>query len=701
MTEARPVSHRRRILIGLAIAALLGAALIHAGLVASRAGERRATAERLGIVRAQALAQTLDRAGTEGDPAREVARLWSASDPTIRSIRVIAFSGIRLEASTASADAGDHAAPRRLEREEKPLYDQGQRLRAAHETNVQEGAARKAEIEIEDRPGGALEVAAPLESGGDITGMLAVTAARPPTPERGPVPLDALLGILLPVALFLAAGRFIGERRIPLFVTAVVLLSISLGALGYRAASTLAATRRATEETVSAATQAELARAASVIGDPALAPAFAAASPAPIAASDVDVDVYRRPYGGAAPGSAQAAARLDRDVSEILRAVRRVTAGVLATALLLLAFVGLGGAERVAGTLRRHRVAYLYVLPAVIGTLVLVFFPFLYGITISFTDDTLYNTSKPLSEIWIGLRNYGDILGDFGVVRRAGDGSLVFNYLNFYWTLLFTVALDRPERRHRPHGGAGAGAGAQHRSCALRAALPRAPDPALGHAQLHHGADLEGHVPPAVRGREPDPAALRGSSRSPWFGSCVRPSFAANLATNSWLGFPFMMVVSLGALRVDPERTCTRPPRVDGASRWQQFRHDHAAARSSRALFPAIILSVVWTFNMFNIIYLVSERRAGQLDRHPGRRRPTSARSSAYRYGYGGRLLDDHLRDPARLRAGPEPRRARHGGAFDEGKAQRRAAPARTSVLIARLPDPLHAVCALSRCCSS
>ncbi len=52
-------------------------------------------------------------------------------------------------------------------------------------------------------------------------------------------------------------------------------------------------------------------------------------------------------------------------------------------------------------------------------------------------------------------------------------------------------------------------------------------------------------------------------------------------------------------------RTSTRRPRVDGATRWQQFWRITLPLLKP-ALVPAVILSVVWTFNMFNIIYLVS-----------------------------------------------------------------------------------------------
>ena len=59
---------------------------------------------------------------------------------------------------------------------------------------------------------------------------------------------------------------------------------------------------------------------------------------------------------------------------------------------------------------------------------------------------------------------------------------------------------------------------------------------------------------------EPSPGSTRRSPRS-----------CAALATNGWLGFPFMMVVSLGALQSIPA-DLYEAARVDGATRWQQFR---------------------------------------------------------------------------------------------------------------------------------
>ena len=49
---------------------------------------------------------------------------------------------------------------------------------------------------------------------------------------------------------------------------------------------------------------------------------------------------------------------------------------------------------------------------------------------------------------------------------------------------------------------------------------------------------------------------------------------------------------------------------VDGASRWQTFRHI-TLPHLRPALGPAVALGSIWTFNMFNVIYLVSAGKPG------------------------------------------------------------------------------------------
>ena len=95
-----------------------------------------------------------------------------------------------------------------------------------------------------------------------------------------------------------------------------------------------------------------------------------------------------------------------------------------------------------------------------------------------------------------------------------------------------------------------------------------------------------------------------GLQRVEWFNEFLT-SFAADLTTNTWLGFPFMMVVTLGALQAIP-RDLEDAAAVDGASAWQRFRHVTFPLLKP-ALMPSVILGSIWTFNAFNIIYLVSK----------------------------------------------------------------------------------------------
>ncbi|MBM4389162.1 MAG: sugar ABC transporter permease, partial [Deltaproteobacteria bacterium] len=95
-----------------------------------------------------------------------------------------------------------------------------------------------------------------------------------------------------------------------------------------------------------------------------------------------------------------------------------------------------------------------------------------------------------------------------------------------------------------------------------------------------------------------------GFGKVDWFGSSFWTNFAANLVTNIWLGFPFMMVVSLGALQSIPAELYEAAD-IDGAGRWHKFTKITLPLLKP-ALFPAVILGTIWTFNMFNVIYLVS-----------------------------------------------------------------------------------------------
>jgi arabinogalactan oligomer/maltooligosaccharide transport system permease protein len=88
-----------------------------------------------------------------------------------------------------------------------------------------------------------------------------------------------------------------------------------------------------------------------------------------------------------------------------------------------------------------------------------------------------------------------------------------------------------------------------------------------------------------------------------WF-SRFSTAFSANLVTNVWLGFPFMMVVTLAALTSVPNEVL-EAAEVDGATRLQRF-FRVTLPIITPTLVPAVLLGAIWTFNMFNVVFLVS-----------------------------------------------------------------------------------------------
>ncbi|HEX8436670.1 MAG TPA: sugar ABC transporter permease [Archangium sp.] len=587
----RPV----RVLVGLCLALGLSLAVAHGLLAQALETVSTERADRQALVSLRALEDLVQRAGGAGDSVRAVVSVWKEQLPPGSAVRVIAFSGIQLEASTFPEDQGERAAPRRLSREEKPLYDRGQRLRAAVETNREEGTARKVEVETEALPNGGRQLSAPVEVDGAVVGMVELAIAplaAPLAPSTG----SALMWFLAPLALCGAASLVV-RRQGALVAVSAVALAVGLGGYASYSRELLSVEVRQTQTVVAGQLRAMSERAQAVMTERQLA-----VEPA-LQPGTWDADHFRRPLGLVTPAGAVNEAVVSARVGELSSGVGRAlgSLGVLSLALLL--FIGMGGLARTVSTVVEYRDAYLYIAPAMVGMVVLVFFPFFYGITLSFTDSNLYNTSQPLADIWVGLRNYVEILGDFNIAKRAQDGSLVFNYLNFYYTLFFTVVWTVTNVTIGVTVGLVLALMLNVQGLALRPvyrvllilpwAMPNYITALIWKGMFHQQFGVVNHV-----------LRMFGGQGLAWYDTPTSSFFTA-LATNGWLSFPFMMVVSLGALTSIPMELY-EAARVDGATRWQQFTAITLPSLKP-ALVPAIILSVVWTFNMFNIIFLVTE----------------------------------------------------------------------------------------------
>lgn len=82
------------------------------------------------------------------------------------------------------------------------------------------------------------------------------------------------------------------------------------------------------------------------------------------------------------------------------------------------------------------------------------------------------------------------------------------------------------------------------------------------------------------------------------------PAFIAVTFVNIWLGIPFYMVTLLGGLQ-SIDGSYYEAAEIDGANAWNRFRHVTVPLIRPVAV-PIITLDVVWTFNNFNVIYLIT-----------------------------------------------------------------------------------------------
>ena len=242
---------------------------------------------------------------------------------------------------------------------------------------------------------------------------------------------------------------------------------------------------------------------------------------------------------------------------------------------------------------RKNRAAYLYILPPLVGLVALTFYPVIFGFFISFTDRI--GEQNPTFNL-TGLTNYLRVFDQPDLVMVATT-TLVWTLVNVFFHVsigLFLAVLLNRKLRGR----------VVYRALLL---LPWAVPSYIttlawrGMFDAHQGLinSLIGPFGWGIMGCS-GPCQWLTATNSPL------PLFAV-IVTNVWLGFPFMMMVFSGALQGIPPELYEAAD-VDGLSPWQKFRHITLPLLKP-SLVPASLLGFIWTFNMFNVIYLMTAGR--------------------------------------------------------------------------------------------
>jgi len=256
--------------------------------------------------------------------------------------------------------------------------------------------------------------------------------------------------------------------------------------------------------------------------------------------------------------------------------------------LLIYILYAIGYIETFVYNLIRYSYAYKYISPAVISTVILIFIPFISGIALSFFE---HNHGE---YTFVGIDNYIKIL--------SSEGRRFLEPLSFYYTFLVTILWTATNLIIHVSVGLMLALILKNPLLKLKEvyriililpwAIPNYITALIWKGMFHKQFGVINEL-----------IGYFGIDEISWFSS-FSTAFTANLITNSWLGFPFMMVISLGALQSIPNDIYEAAD-IEGASKWHKFRKITLPLLKP-ALFPAIILGSIWTFNMFNIIYLVS-----------------------------------------------------------------------------------------------
>jgi arabinogalactan oligomer/maltooligosaccharide transport system permease protein len=242
----------------------------------------------------------------------------------------------------------------------------------------------------------------------------------------------------------------------------------------------------------------------------------------------------------------------------------------------------------------RYWYAWAMALPVTLVLLVLVGYPLATGIYYSVTNISDLNMGRTIGANHIPATYHGVGLHNYWYILSGGDGQF---YSTLEWTLVWTLGCVVPtvgiglglahllNRRMR-------GRGVYRVLLILPWAVPSFVAAFSWRLILNSPNGLLDWV-----------FTRAGLPAVNWLGDATSAKFSVILV-NVWIGIPFMMVAFLGGLQAVPA-DLLEAAEMDGANPWQRF--FHVTLPSLRPVAGTVtLLGVIWTFNQFAIIYLVT-----------------------------------------------------------------------------------------------
>jgi ABC-type sugar transport system permease subunit len=234
------------------------------------------------------------------------------------------------------------------------------------------------------------------------------------------------------------------------------------------------------------------------------------------------------------------------------------------------------------------RLGFLFVAPIVVLVLALVAYPFAYAVYLSLTRKYV-----GLPPVFVGLENYVKLTGD-GFFRRAVQNSFVFTFGSVAFKLVLGIAMalvlnSRIRFRSFWTGVLLIPWVAPTVVSALNFLWIY--DYSLG--VLNYLLVRVVHVLPQGVGWLSEPGT----------------AMASVIAVNIWRGFPFFGISFLAGMKAIPGELYEAAA-VDGAGPLQRFLHVTLPGLKNIVII-VVLLSTIWTFNDFQIVYILTKGGPG------------------------------------------------------------------------------------------
>jgi len=238
----------------------------------------------------------------------------------------------------------------------------------------------------------------------------------------------------------------------------------------------------------------------------------------------------------------------------------------------------------------KYTLPYMLMIAAIFGLTMLVIYPVSYEVRLAFTNMSLRHFRSYTLSWAQGLKNFGLIFSE-PVLKQIRFFPLLFRTL--LWTAVnvvfhlagglgLAILLNRQMR----------GRGIYRTLLIFPWAVPQIIAVLAWKGEFHYEYGFVNVILKSI-GMQPIQWMV-----SPFW------NFVAACITNIWLGIPFMMVIILGGLQSVPLEFYDAAE-IDGASQWQQFRNVTLPLLKP-VLTPAIVLGIIWTFNNFNVPYMIN-----------------------------------------------------------------------------------------------